>query len=178
LDGVGNPVAGATVTLAATGTGNTITQPVGTTGVDGRITGSLSSTKAEAKTVSATVNGAVALTQTATVTVTADVATRLAFTVQPSNTPVTQHITPAVQVAALDAFGNTATSFMGTVAIAIGTNGGVLPGTLHGTLSQAAVAGVATFGDLSIDQIGNGYTLVVSVTGLTGATSAPFNITL
>jgi hypothetical protein len=38
------------------------------------------------------------------------------------------------------------------------------------------VNGVATFSDLSIDQPGNGYTLVVSTSGLTGAQSASFNI--
>jgi Bacterial Ig-like domain (group 1)/Invasin, domain 3 len=64
----GNPVSGATVILAATGTGNTLTQPVGTTAADGIATGSLTSTTAEQKTVSAKA-GALGLTQTATVTV-------------------------------------------------------------------------------------------------------------
>jgi len=39
-----------------------------------------------------------------------------------------------------------------------------------------AVNGVATFSNLSIDQPGNGYTLVVSGLRLTDAESAPFNI--
>jgi len=39
-----------------------------------------------------------------------------------------------------------------------------------------AVNGVATFTDLSIDQPGNGYTLVVSGAGVTGAESSSFNI--
>jgi hypothetical protein len=39
-----------------------------------------------------------------------------------------------------------------------------------------AVNGVATFSDLSIDQPGNGYTLVVSASSAFGAESIPFNI--
>src|SRR5206468_10850343 len=69
-DALGNPIAGATVVLAATGTGNTLTQPVGPTDGDGVATGTLSSTVAGSKTVSATIN-TVAVTRTATVVVTA-----------------------------------------------------------------------------------------------------------
>src|SRR5206468_827507 len=68
-DANGNPIAGATVQLQATGSGNTLTQPTGPTGGDGTVTGTLRSTVAEGKTISATING-VAVTQTATVTVT------------------------------------------------------------------------------------------------------------
>ena len=56
--------------LTATGSGNALTQPGATTNASGVATGSLSSTVAEAKTVSATITGT-AVTQTATVTVTA-----------------------------------------------------------------------------------------------------------
>src|SRR6185437_8456916 len=56
-DASGNPVQGATVVLAATPTaGNALTQPGGTTDVNGVITGTLSSTAAGSKTVSATIN--------------------------------------------------------------------------------------------------------------------------
>jgi len=58
------------VVLAATGSGNTLTQPGGSTNASGVATGTLSSTVAETKTVSATIGGT-AITQTATVTVTA-----------------------------------------------------------------------------------------------------------
>src|SRR4029077_8100773 len=65
-DANGNPIQGATVVLAATPTaGHTLTQPVGTTDASGEITGTLSSTAAGSKTVSATINS-VAITQTAT----------------------------------------------------------------------------------------------------------------
>ena len=101
----------------------------------------------------------------------------LGFTVQPRTTLPFVTIQPAVQVTVLDALGNRVSSFNGPVTIAIGHNGGaVVPGTLSGTKTVNAVNGVATFSDLSIDQIGNGYTLVVSGVGLTGAESAAFNI--
>jgi hypothetical protein len=67
-DASGNPISGATVALAATGSGNALTQPSGTTNASGLATGTLSSTVAELKTVSASVNGT-AITQTAAVTV-------------------------------------------------------------------------------------------------------------
>ena len=101
----------------------------------------------------------------------------LAFTVQPSKTLPLLAIQPAVQVTALDAEGNRVTSFNGSVTIEIGHNGGTLtPGTLSGTKTVIAVNGVATFADLTIDQIGNGYTLVVNAASLSGAESAPFSI--
>src|SRR5205807_10508853 len=57
-DAFDNPVPGATAALAATGTHNQLTQPLGTTDVNGQITGTLSSTAAELKTISATVDNA------------------------------------------------------------------------------------------------------------------------
>src|SRR2546430_6134618 len=70
-DANGNPIAGATVVLAVSPTtGNTLTQPIGTTNASGVATGTLSSTAAGSKTVSATIDG-VAITQTATVVVNA-----------------------------------------------------------------------------------------------------------
>jgi hypothetical protein len=101
----------------------------------------------------------------------------LGFTAQPSYSLPLMTIKPAVQVTVLDGEGNPATSFSEPVTIAIGHNGGVLvPGRLSGTKTVTAVNGVATFSDLSIDQPGNGYTLVVSAAGATGAESTRFNI--
>src|SRR5438045_645730 len=93
--------------------------------------------------------------------------------VQPSTTPAGAAITPAVQVTALDAQGNTATGFTGNVTVAIGTNPGA--GTLGGSATHAAAGGVATFANLSIDKVGTGYTL--TATGAGSATSAACNIT-
>jgi hypothetical protein len=84
---------------------------------------------------------------------------------------------PAIRVTVTNALGSADSSFTGSVTIAIGHNGGTLiPGTLSGTKTVAVVNGVATLADLSIDQLGNGYTLIVTATGSTGAESAPFDI--
>src|SRR5438046_7394095 len=82
---------------------------------------------------------------------------------------------PAVRVSALDEAGNVVTGFTGLITVALGANPG--GGTLAGTTSVNAVSGVATFSTLSINNPGNGYTLTASASGLTGATSASFNIT-
>jgi Invasin, domain 3/Calcineurin-like phosphoesterase len=65
----GNPVSGATVALSASGTGNSLTQPGGTTNGNGLAIGALTSSEAGVKTVSATAEGT-SITQTADVTVT------------------------------------------------------------------------------------------------------------
>jgi protocatechuate 3,4-dioxygenase beta subunit len=66
-DLLGNPILGATVTLAsATGT---ITQPATPTNASGVTTGAVSYATAGSKTVSAMVNGTISLTQTAAITV-------------------------------------------------------------------------------------------------------------
>lgn len=104
--------------------------------------------------------------------VVAGAAAALAFTVQPPAS--TAYQTPfGFTVTARDAVGNTATSFSGAVTIAIGTN--PAGGTLSGTTTANAVAGVAAFSGISLDNIGSGYTLSATATGLTG-TSAAFNI--
>src|SRR5205823_674304 len=88
-----------------------------------------------------TATGAGSTTSTA-FNITAGSATQLVFSVQPSTTTAGAAITPAVEVTAQDAGGNTATGFTGDITVAIGTNPS--SGTLSGTLTHAAVAGVAT----------------------------------
>ena len=78
----------------------------------------------------------------------------------------------------VDGQGNPVTSFNGVVSIAIGRNGSpLIPGTLSGTRDVNAVNGVATFSDLSIDRMGDGYTLWATLSSLPPANSASFNIT-
>jgi hypothetical protein len=133
---------------------------------------------AESKTVSATAAG-VAVTATATVVVVAGEASQLSFSAQPQNAQVLATLSPPVAVAARDAFGNLVTGFTGTVTIAIGHDGSLLQNAaLGGTTAVAAVLGVASFDDLTIDQVGSDYTLVAAASGLAGATSAAFAITL
>ena len=114
---------------------------------------------------------------TFTVTCVPGPATGLMFTVQPSNTTPNATISPAVKAKAVDAQGNTVTTFAGPVTIAIGRNGSLLlPGVLSGTATVTPTNGVATFSDLRIDKSGDGYTLRVTAAGLTGAESAQFNV--
>lgn len=108
--------------------------------------------------------------------VTATRATALAFTVQPTTTAAGETITPALQVTARDAKGQTATAFTGNVTVTIGAGSGTSGAMLSGTRTAAAVAGVATFTDLNIDRSGSGYKLSATATGLAGTASAPFTI--
>ncbi len=107
-------------------------------------------------------------------------AVRLAFTTPPSNAAANSAITPPVQVSALDAGGNTITSFAGVITIALGTDGSLLHNArLSGGTAAPASGGVATFAGLSIDQLGSGYTLTATLgTGDVAVESAAFNITL
>jgi len=103
-------------------------------------------------------------------------ATKLAFTVQPTNAAGAQPITPAVQVAVQDAVGNTVSAATNAVTVTLGSNPS--GGTLGGTMTVSASQGIATFADLRIDQPGSGYTLGASAARLSGATSTPFAVTL
>ena len=101
-------------------------------------------------------------------------AAMLSFTVPPSTTDTTLPITPAVQVAIQDAFANTVTSATNPVTLSLGANPG--GATLTGTLTTAAVNGVASFANLKLDRIGNGYTLTATSGAVPAATSPPFNM--
>jgi hypothetical protein len=171
-DASGNPVTGATVAISVTGSLNTLTQPVGPTGADGVATGTLSSTVAQDKVVSAIING-IAITQRPTVTVSPGPATRLGFTSQPANTSPGTLMTPAVKVGLFDQFTNQVSSSADiTMAISSNPSGG----TLAGTTTVTAFGGVASFTDLSIDLEGAGYRLTATAPGLSGATSNTFEV--
>jgi protocatechuate 3,4-dioxygenase beta subunit len=174
-NGSGAPVSGATVVLSATGTGNTITQPAGPTGANGVATGTLRSTVAGSKTITATMSGTTA-NQQPVVTVNPAAAAALGFSVQPSNANVGQPITPAVQVEVRDQFGNRVTGATNDVTVSLGTN--PTGATLGGTTTVAASAGAASFSTLTVDRAGTGYTLAAQATGLTNAPpSSGFNVT-
>ena len=102
-------------------------------------------------------------------------ASQLAFTVQPSTAVAGASIAPPVQVEIRDALGNLVTGSTASVTVTIGNNP---PGTgvLSGTTTLNAVAGVATFPNLSINRDGVGYTLTAASGVLTGATSTAFNV--
>lgn len=99
----------------------------------------------------------------------------LAFTVQPTTAIVGDNIIPAIEVAARDTLGNTDVTFTGSVTVALGAN--TIGAFLEGTKTVAAVFGVARFGELSINRVGTGFTLVATASGASSATSAAFDIT-
>ncbi len=103
----------------------------------------------------------------------------LAFTAVPTTTNAGAIIdSPAgVQVTVENSSGQPVTSDIDSITISIGSNPG--GATLGGTVTAAAVGGVATFNNLWIGAPSNGYTLVAtdtSFTAVTPATSSAFNI--
>ncbi|MGH7538485.1 MAG: DUF5916 domain-containing protein [Gemmatimonadales bacterium] len=103
-------------------------------------------------------------------------AAQLLFTVQPSTTTAQAIISPAVRVTARDSAGQPATSFTGRVTLTITAGTGASGAMLFGNTTVSAVAGVATFPNLAIDDEGVGYMLTARAQGLAGATSAPFDV--
>ena len=111
---------------------------------------------------------------TSAITVTPASATQLVITQQP---PATVQVNKSFTLKASieDQYGNVVTTASGTVSVAFANN--PTGATLGGTTSVTASQGVASFTNLTINKIGDGYTLQVSSSGLTSATSNPINVT-
>jgi hypothetical protein len=128
---------------------------------------------AGSRTFTATDTIASSTTSTQTTTVSAAPADRLAIVQQPTSSDVRSPISPPVTVALTDPWGNR-TSLTSTVTAALASSlGGA---TLAGPLSRAAVAGLATFANLSLDQEGS-YTVRFASGSLINATSSTFTVT-
>lgn len=164
-----------TVELGANGNGGTLSGTKTVTAVNGVATFSdLTITRAgTGYTLTAAASGLAGATS-GTFSVAAGRASALFFTVQPSDTETNSSIEPAVRVTARDAYGNTATSYQGSMTMAIARNPG--GGSLSGTRTVTAASGVGVFRDLRIDRAGDGYSLRVGASGLTGAESARFDV--
>ncbi|HUL03950.1 MAG TPA: hypothetical protein VLV16_12050 [Gemmatimonadales bacterium] len=100
----------------------------------------------------------------------------LAIFVQPTSTGPGAAIAPGVQVVVQDAQGITVTNSTAMITLGISTGTGTAGAVLGGILSRAAVGGIATFSDLTLDKTGPGYTLTATATSLAGATSIPFDV--
>jgi hypothetical protein len=126
--------------------------------------------------LTATDTGTSSLTGSTSVPVNPAAADHLLFLQPPTDTAAGQTISPGVAVAVVDQFGNVVTGDnTDTVTLSLGTNPS--GGTLSGTLTLTVSGGVATFGDLSIDLPGIGYTLHATIGGgLPDIDSSPFNI--
>lgn len=102
--------------------------------------------------------------------------TKLSFSVQPTSVTSGAAIAPAVQATVQDAQGNTVTSSTATITLAISSGTGTAGAVLSGTRSRAAVDGIATFNDLTIDKAGTAYTLTATAMSLASATSTAFEV--
>ena len=181
-DANGNSVAGdsVTLTIANNAGGATLavtTNPVVTNaGGDASFGGVSLNKPATGYTLAATDASTPALSVTSNAfDISVGPAAALAFAAQPSNATAGSSIAPAVTVQVRDAGGNLVVASTASVTLAIANNPGAA--TLTGTTTVNATGGVATFGALSLDKIGNGYTLAASSAGLSGGTSTAFNIT-
>lgn len=87
----------------------------------------------------------------------------LVLSTEPAVDTAGRPIRPNVVVTVQDQNYQTVTDFTGPVTMTIRDNPG--GGTLSGTLTVNAAAGIATFSNLSIDKAGTGYTIQASISG-------------
>ena len=99
---------------------------------------------------------------------------RLVVITNPGSTVIAGTTLPSVAVQAVDAFGNVATEFTGTVSVALNATSGAV---LGGTTVATATSGVARFTDLKVSKVGTGYVLSFAAAGLTSTTTTPFAVT-
>jgi large repetitive protein len=169
-DGNNNPVANVSVTWTADS--GSVSAPTSNTNASGiaqvsRTLGLVPGTYGTTAAVAGLTGSPVSFTSTATVGAPA----KLAFDVQPSSAGVGETITPAVEVSVRDAQGllvPTATNAI-TLTSSVG-------GTLVGGGAVNAIAGVAVFPGLSINQAGSGLKLTAHASGLSNAVSDAFDI--
>jgi Bacterial Ig-like domain (group 1)/Bacterial Ig-like domain (group 2) len=169
-DAAGNPNIGVTVNWTAINgslSATTKTDSLGVTSNTMTLGGTVGTATATATAGSATISF--------TATVLLGQVARMAFLTTPdAATAIAPTVLKPIKVALQDAGGNI-TASTAAVTIAIGANPGQT--TLVGTLTRNAVAGVATFDDLMIDEYGTGYTLVASTVGVLNTATPPFNVT-
>ncbi len=118
-------------------------------------------------------NGLTAAT-TSAFNVTPVVATQLVMTTEPPSS-ITAGSEFGLVVTADDNLGHVATTFSGSVTVALWNNPG--GATLGGTLTATARSGVAIFSGLILDKAGTGYTLQVTGNWLASATTSAFDVT-
>jgi hypothetical protein len=186
-DGAGNRMTSSrdpvTIAFANNAGGGTLTGTKTVNAVDGiaSFTGLSINKAAAGYTLSATSGSLPAATSSA-FTIAPAAAAKLVFTTQPVNAQGNVSM-GSVTGSISDAFDNVVTSATNSVTLSIANNPwkGVigLGGNLSATqLTVPAVAGVATFTNVSVDKPGVGYTLTAASPSLTPATSTPFNVNL
>jgi hypothetical protein len=172
----GAAAGGAAITFAIQSGGGTLSALQGTTGALGLAsTNYTCSQTAGQVVVTASSAGLSGSPVSFTITCSAPTAAQLAFTTQPLTAVAGATLAPVV-VEARDVAGNRVTNYTGLITLALeATPAGV---QLQGTLSVAAVGGVATFSTLVVSNAAVGLRLLATGVGATtGATSAFFTIT-
>ena len=158
----------------STGTVSAITAISGNAGAyQATLTGIIAGT---ANTIKATIYSSDFTSVKPSFTVTVGAAAKLAFVQQPSSTMAGFAITPAVTVIAQDINGNNLTTYASNIVMAIDPGNNPAVGTLSGTLTRTPASGVATFNDLSINNVGVGYALRATSGSLIPAVSSAFPI--
>ncbi|MGE0713300.1 MAG: Ig-like domain-containing protein [Planctomycetota bacterium] len=174
----GEGIPGVQVTLAASGSANTLVQPVGTTDAQGVTTGTIASTSAEATTISVSADQpAVLLAQQPVVTFVAagganpppPSATKLAFVLEPIDGAAGCPF--RVRVAAQTAGGQTVAGYTAPITLSVAEGPG--DAVLYGRTAVTPANGVADFDCVFTNQAGL-YRLWARSGGLTAVTSAPF----
>jgi len=181
-DGFGNPIANAAVTVSATGTNNGFTSSSGTANASGVFTTAFSSTKAEAKTISATGDGGsgvVPISQTAPVTVNAASPASIAINGGNSQTArVSTAIATLPSVLVRDAFLNPVPNVTVTFSVTAGGGSVTAPTTpLTNSSGVATVGGFVLGGTSADDGLGRmSNTMSASATGAGSTTFTEFGI--
>jgi len=120
-------------------------------------------------------SGALTTAASSNFTISLGAAAKLAFTTSPSNTPSNTALNTQPVVTVQDAGGNTVTTSVAPVTLAITPPAGGATLTNCTTNPKTAIAGVATFAGCRVSTAGT-YTLTATATGLTGAVSASFPV--
>jgi streptogramin lyase len=175
----GNPITSfdgtVTVALASNPGGATLGGTLTATASDGVATfsGLTLTTAASGYTLDVSASGLGAGASNA-ITVIPAAASQVVITTEP---PSTVKVSAAfgLQASIEDQYGNVVTTDTNTVKVAFANN--PTGATLSGTLSVAASQGIATFSGLEINKTGTGYTLQVTSSGLSPATSTAINVT-
>jgi hypothetical protein len=100
----------------------------------------------------------------------------LVFVIQPGGGPAGTAFATQPTVQVQDPGGNLVTTSTATVTLTLTSNPGGGTLTCTPSLSKAAVGGVVSFAGCRIDKPGTGYAVTATATGMTGGTSAPFNV--
>ena len=178
VDSGGNTVTNSTVNVVATigsGSGGTLSGTTTVAAIAGvatftnlRLTGT-----AGPFTLTFTPTSLTAITSSS-FTLTFGTATASAITTQPSGAVSGVDFTGQPVIRIVDANGNTVTNSTVNVVATIATGTG---GTLSGTTTIAAIAGVATFTNLRLTGTAGPFTLTFTPTSLTAITSSSFTLT-